>query len=123
MLSAAFKMRWMRPKLSCRCWATDQVRFTVGVGPGTYLGWARVPSYVSLVGSDTENTNLHNTVNFIGVVQAEVRNFTFWVPTAGVFIVDYASDISVANNIFRTGQFGVLVLDSTAVEIQIQHVL
>lgn len=95
--------------------AADNVRalkaseYTISVNPGTYTETLSMPSYVKLVGGDTENVILisagaGNTITFNGVVQSEIKGFTIRATpnTSAIAATGASNKISIRRNIIDT---------------------
>ena len=102
-----------------RLLATDQVRFTVGVGAGVYTQSVSIPSYVSLVGSGAENTIINEAVSFSAVVEAGIHNVTISDVGLAISLSRHAHDIAITGNIISANTVGIFSLgDSTAIEVK-----
>ena len=99
--------------------ATDQVRFTVGVGAGVYTQSASIPSYVSLVGSGAENTIINEVVSFSAVAEAGIHNVTINGSAIAIGLSRHVHDIAITGNIISADSVGIFSLgDSTAIEVE-----
>jgi hypothetical protein len=85
------------------------LRYTIGVGEGTYTETITIPSYVRLVGSGAEETIIvadssDSVVTFDGIVQAEINGFTIKASanTTAITVTGASNAITITHNIIET---------------------
>lgn len=99
---------------------TDQLRYTVGVGPGSYAETVAVPSYVDLVGADAETTIITSpnsstiAVTFYGVNDASISNFTIMGLNTTLSVNFTANNILITRNIITSPNAGAVVVSNSS---------